>query len=184
LYARIADEVGVMHVSGELASRFAREAANEFEAVLWVPAHRRSLAEVAGEIGEQLAITLEGTAEQNCARIREFLFDRRCLLVLDGPDAEHAAAVTPRGRTSTLVTQGPVVIAERPQTFERARGLISSYRYAEAYELLHRLLDAEISPQACARELTWICEHWGRVDEANSLRFYYGPEPSMQLDLF
>jgi TIR domain len=184
LYAAIADEAGEMHVSGELASRFAREAASEFELVLWVPAHRRSLAEVSGEIGEQLGIALEGAAEQNCERIREFLFDRRCLLVLDGPDAEHAAAVTPGGRTSTLVTEEPVSVAELPETFERARGLISSRRYAEAYELLHRLLDAEISPEACARELTWICEHWGRVDEANSLRFYYGPEPSMQLTLF
>jgi len=173
-----------MQATGDLASRFAGEAAEEFEAVLWIPAHLRSLAQVAGEIGGQLGLALEGTAEQNCAAIREFLFDRRCLLVLDAPDAEHAAAVIPGGRTSTLVTEEPVSAVELPETFEHARTLAASRRYAEAYELLYRLLDEEISPEACARELTWICEHWGRIEEANALRFYYGPEPSAQLKLF
>jgi hypothetical protein len=184
VYTAIADQAGVIRVNGELASRFAREAADEFQAVLWVPAHGRSLAQVTGEISEQLGITLEGTAEQNCERISKFLADRRCLLVLDAPVAEHAAAVIPGGRTSTMLTEEPVLMVELPESFERARTLISSRRYAEAYELLYKLLDAEISPEACARELTWICEQWGRVDEANSLRFYYGPEPSMQLELF
>jgi len=184
VYAAIADEAGVLHLSGELASRFAREAAEEFEAVLWVPAHQRSLAQVSGEIGDQLAILLDGPAEQNCQRVREFLFDRRCLLVLDAPAGEHAAAVIPGGRTSVLITEEPVSVGELPESFERARTLIAARRYAEAYELLYRLLDGEISPEACARELTWICEHWGRIEEANSLRFYYGPEPSAQLMLF
>jgi hypothetical protein len=184
LYAAIADEAGEMRVGGELASRFAREAADEFEAVLWVPAHRRSLGEVSGEIGEQLGLELDGTAEENSERIREFLFKRRCLLVLDAPADEHANAVIPGGRTSVLITEEPVSVVEPPETFERARTLIGARRYAEAYELLYRLLDAEIAPEACARELTWICEHWGRVEEANALRFYYGPEPSAQLTLF
>jgi len=184
VYAAIADEAGLIRVNGEVASRFAREAAEEFQAVLWVPAHGRSLAEVAGEISEQLGIALEGTAENNCERIRKFLFDHRCLLVLDAPDPEHATALAPGGRTSTILTEEPVLAVELPESLERARTLITSRRYAEAYELLYRLLDAEISPGACARELTWICEHWGRVEEANSLRFYYGPEPGMQLELF
>jgi TIR domain len=184
LYAAIADEAGEMHASGELASRFAREAADEFEAVVWVPAHGRSLSEMSGEIGEQLGLGLDGTAEENSRLIREFLFKRRCLLVLDAPAGDHVNAVIPGGRTSVLITEDPVSVVETPETFERARTLIGARRYAEAYELLYRLLDAEISPEACARELTWICEHWGRVEEANSLRFYFGPEPSMQLQLF
>jgi hypothetical protein len=184
LYAAIADEPGVMHVSGELAWRFAREATDEFEALLWIPAHRRSLAEVSGEIGEQLGLALDSTAEANCEKIREFLFNRRCLLVLDAPTEEHINAVIPGGRTSALITEEPVSVDELPDSFERARTLIGARRYAEAYELLYRLLDAEISPAGCARELTWICEHWGRIEEANALRFYYGPEPSAQLTLF
>jgi hypothetical protein len=184
LYAAVADGAAVMRVNGEMASRFAREAADQFDAVTWIPAHKRSLAEVSGEIGDQLGLVLEGTAEQNCERVREFLFERRCLLVLDAPAEEHANAVIPGGRTSVLITEEPVSLAELPESFERARTLIAARRYAEAYELLYRLLHAEISPEACARELTWICDHWGRIEEANSLRFYYGPEPSAQLMLF
>ena len=184
VYAAIADEPGMMRVNGVVASRFAREAVDEFEAILWVPAYKRSLAEISGEIGDQLGLTLDGTAEANFERIREFLFDRRCLLVLDAPADEHVRAVIPGGRTSALVTDEPVSADELPESFERARTLVAARRYAEAYELLYRLLDAEIAPEACARELTWICEHWGRIEEANSLRFYYGPEPSAQLMLF
>jgi hypothetical protein len=184
LYISIADGAGVMRVNGEMASRFAREAADEFEAVLWVPAHQRSPAQVSGEIGEQLGLALDGAAEENCERVCKFLRGRRCLLVLDGPTDDRANGVIPGGRTSVLITEEPVRLAEVPDSLERARTLIAARRYAEAYELLYRLLDAEISPEICARELTWICNHWDRVEEANSLRFYYGPEPSAQLTLF
>src|SRR5256885_9789285 len=39
--------------------------------------------------------------------------------------------------------------------------------------LLYRLLDEVVEPEGCARELTWICEHWDRVAEADALRFSY-----------
>jgi hypothetical protein len=179
LYRDIADRVSTSCVGGEMASRFACEAAEEFEVVLWVPAQGRSLAQVSGELGAQLGVTLDGTAEENCDRIRDLLYDRRCLLVLDAPTAEHEAALIPHGRTSTLITVGAT-----PETFEYARTLAGARRNAEAYELLHRLLEAEVAPEACARELTWICEQWGRVSETNALRFYSGPEPAAQLMLF
>lgn len=184
LYLAIADRAGTLRISGEVAERFAREAAEEFEAVLWVPARDRSLAQVAGDLGAQLGVTLEGTTEDNCERIRDLLSARRCLLVLDAPVEGHEEWLVPGGRTSTLITQDAVRIMPTPETFEYARGLVLARRNAEAYELLHRLLDAEIAPEACARELTWICEQWGRVEEANALRFYYGPEPAAQLTLF
>jgi len=184
LYREIADRAGVWRASGETAVRFAREAAEEFEAVLWVPARGRTLAQVSGHLGAQLEVTLEGPAEQNCDRIRHLLAARRCLLVLDAPTAGHETALVPGGRTSTLITEDPVTLTPLPETFEYARELIAARRNAEAYELLHRLLDAEIAPEACARELTWICEQWGRVGEANALRFYYGAERPTQLVLF
>jgi hypothetical protein len=184
IYREIADVGGVGRASGEMASRFAAEAADEFDAVLWVPAHGRSLAQVSGELTAQLGATLEGTAEQNSQRIRDLLASRRCLLVLDAPEAEHADALIPGGRTSTLLTENPVRIADTPESFDYARELIAARRYAEAYDLLHCLLESGIAQEACARELTWICEHWGRTEEANALRFYYGPEPSAQLTLF
>jgi TIR domain len=184
LYREIADRAGVEWATGERAARFASEAAEEFETVFWIPGHGRSLAQLSGELGAQAGVTLDGVAEENCMRIRNLLAERRCLLVLDAAQAEFADALTPGGRTSTLITEDPVQIVQTPESFEYARGLAALRRYAEAYELLHRLLDAETAPEACARELTWICEHWGRIEEANTLRFYYGPEPATQLLLF
>jgi hypothetical protein len=73
---------------------------------------------------------------------------------------------------------------ETPRTPAYARSLIAARRYAEAYELLYRLLDAVVDPDGCARELTWICEHWDRVEEANALRFNYGRPEGVQLALF
>jgi hypothetical protein len=106
------------------------------------------------------------------------------LLVLDAPAPELAAALVAHGRSSALLTPDPVLVAQTEESVVYARTLISSRRYAEAHELLYRLLESGVAPETCARELTWICEHWGRVEEANSLRFHYGPQPFEQLVLF
>jgi len=184
LYSGLGDKAGTLEASGEAAARFAREAGHDFEAVLWVPCHRRSLAQIAGELGVQLGLILEDTAEQNCQRLRDFLSGRRCLLVLDAPAPEAVTAFVPNGRTSTLITLEPVSVVESLDTVAYARTLVSSHRYAEAYELLYRLLESGTSPESCARELTWICDRWNRVEEANSLRFRFGPAPFEQLTLF
>jgi TIR domain len=184
LYTALADQSGTLKTGGEEASRFAKEASQEFEAVLWIPCHCRSLAQVTGELGSQLGLTLEGTADQNCHRIQDLLASRRCLLILDSPAPELAAELIPPGRTSTLVTREPVSVVETPGTLAHARKLIASRRYAEAYELLYSLLDAEVAPADCARELSWICEHWNRAEESKSLRFHYRLPPTEQLSLF
>jgi hypothetical protein len=184
LYCRLADQAGVVETGGAAASRFAREARQEFEAVLWVHCRGRSLAQNAGELGSQLGLKLDGTAEQNCRAIQDLLSRRRCLLVLDSPGPDAVAALIPQGRTSTLMTLDPVSVVETPESLAYAQGLVSTGRYAEAYELLYRLLNSGVAPENCARELTWICLHWDRVEEANSLRFHYGPQPSEQLSLF
>jgi hypothetical protein len=64
-----------------------------------------------------------------------------------------------------------------------AAGRLESSGQAEV-KLLYRLLDVVVEPDACARELTWICEHWDRVEEANVLRFNYGSLEGQQLALF
>jgi hypothetical protein len=104
--------------------------------------------------------------------------------VLDAADAEISAELTASGRTSTVITREAVEIMNTPETPAYTRNLIAARRYAEAYELLYRLLDAVIDPDGCARELTWICEHWERVEEANVLRLNYGPLGMEQLALF
>lgn len=184
LYSGLSDKAGTLEASGAAASHFAREASHDFEAVLWVPCHRRSLAQIAGDLGNQLELILTGTAEENCRTIWDLLSGRRCLLVLDAPAAEFVTALVPQGRTSALVTLEPVSVVETPGSIDYARDLLRSGRYAEAYELLYRLLDSGVAPETCARELTWICENWDRVEEANSLRFHYGPRPFEQLVLF
>ena len=184
LYARLSDRAGTMQVPGPVAAQFAHEAAAEFEAVLWVPCHGRSLAQAAGELGAQLGLRLEGTAKENCARIRNFLSARRCLLVLDAPAPEIAAALEMNGRASALLTSDPVQVTETPATVAHACSLVSSGRYAEAYELFYALIDSWVDTETCARELAWICEHWDRVPEANALRMQYGTGPPEQLALF
>jgi hypothetical protein len=184
LYLTLADRAGTLHAGGELASRFATEAEEEFEAVLWVPCQGRTLAQASGELGHQLGLTLDGPVNENCGRIRELLAARRCLVVLDAPEAETAQELIAGGRTSTAITHEAVKILETPETPAHARRLVAARRYAEAYELLYRLLDAEDDAESCARELTWICEHWDRVEEANLLRFNYPTSGAEQLALF
>lgn len=184
LYLALADRAGTLNIGGAAASRFAEEAEEEFEAVLWVPCQRRTLAQASGELGQQLGLKLDGQVSENCAHIRELLATRRCLVALDAPEPEILPELIAGGRTSTMITHDAVRILETPETPAYARSLIAARRYAEAYELLYRLLDVEDDPESCARELTWICEHWDRVDEANLLRFNYRTEGAEQLLLF
>jgi hypothetical protein len=184
LYSAVADQPGVFHSSGAEAIRFAREAADEFAAVIWVPCHGRTLAQAAGELGHQLGLSLDHPVQENCGRIRELLANQRCLVVLDGAPEETVAELTAGGRTSTVVTLEAVHTLATPETLAYARSLIATRRYAEAYELLYRLLDAVVDPDTCARELTWICEDWGRLAEADALRLNYGPPGREQLALF
>jgi hypothetical protein len=184
LYVALSDTAGALHVSGAAASRFAIEAEDEFEAVLWAPCQGRTLAQASGELGQQLGLTLDDQPKQNCRRIRDLLATRRCLVVLDAPRAEIVPELTAGGRTSTVITREPVKILETPETLVYARSLIEARRFAEAYDLLYRLLDEVVEPDGCARELTWICERWGRTAEANVLRVTYRPTGEEQLTLF
>jgi len=184
LYAALADQAGTLSVSGAEASTFVREAGQEFELVVWVPCHGRTLPQVVGHLAAELGLTLEGPVEQNVTRILSLLVSRRVLLVLDAPDSEVASQLISPGRTSTLLTRDPVKLVETPRTMTYARKLLASKRYAEAYELLYGLLDAGIAAADSAHELTWICEHWNRCDEAESLRFHYRLPPTEQLSLF
>ncbi len=181
LYATLSDGCTSVHADGGLAEDFVREAKNDFAGIFWVSCHGRTLAQVAGDLGMQLSLRLEGTTEQNCAAIREQLLQKRYLLVLDAPAIEHLGAfLAEGGRTSTLITTGPTRITDSPVTSAFARELMVAGRFAEAYELYYKL-GAE-RPE-CARNLVWICEQWDRMDEANALRLR-SAQPGEQMSLF
>ena len=121
---------------------------------------------------------------ENCGRIRELLSVKRCLLVLDAPQVAVDPILPPCGRTSVLFTSEPVRTVEDDRGLATGRALVSAGRFAEAYDILYEILNAGIEPKSCARELVWICERWDRHEEANALRFHFGPSPSEQLRLF
>ena len=182
LYAGLGDCPGTMTADGEEGYRFAAEAADDFDAVLTISCYRRSLAQVCGDIGQQLGLVLTGPAETNAAHIRDFLSDRRCLLLLDGFSPGLGQAI-PSGRTSTVIMQAPVRMTELPDSFEYGRWLMSEQRYAEAYEIFDRLSAQDISARACRRELAWILEYWDRVDDARAIHLI-DAQPGTQLTLF
>lgn len=184
LYAELADKPGTLTVSGDAAERFAHQAIRDFAAVLWIPCHERSLLQIVGEIGAQLEMVLDGPSlDENCDRVRSVLSRRRCLLVLDAPQVA-VEPLLPSGRASVLLTTEPVQIVADDRSLGVARTLAAAGRLAEAYEIFYELFHAEMETEACARELAWICEQWGRIDEANTLRFHFGPAPAEQLLLF
>jgi hypothetical protein len=183
LYARLADRAGVEEASAESARRFAREAAGEFERVVWIPCHGRSLAECGGELGSQLGLVMDGREADNRRQVLETMSARRCLVVLDGPAEPVRAALGVESRCSILMTTEPLEIRETPRTFDYALDLVRSQRLAEAYDLLQMLMEETVDPGACARELAWICEQWGRTAEAERLR-RFDPMPVCQMGLF
>jgi hypothetical protein len=182
LYKGLADVPGTLTATGAEATRFAREAARDFEAVCRVPAHGRTLAQIAGELGSQLGMTLDGPIEDNCRRIHELLSRRRCLVIFDAPEVS-LRTLKPSGRTSVLLTDERSA-PETPMTFAAARRLVNAGRFAEAYEILAKLYEDGVETESCAREMVWICDHWGRYVEASLLRTEYRVPATEQLSLF
>jgi len=182
LYRTLGDRPGILTTSGAIADHFVREASRDFAAVARIAAPGRTLVQIVGEIGAQLEIQLDGELEANCRRLREVFATRRFLVVLDSPSIS-LDAILPSERTSILYTDKTVQISD-DRSISAARRLFAARRFAEAYEIFYELLNAGVEPEACARDLAWICDHWDRVEEANTLRFRSGPAPAQQLRLF
>ena len=182
-YRDLADRAGVVTATAESARRFGREAAGDFEAVCRI-AGGGTLAEIAGELGTQLGMTLDRPVADNCRRIRDLLEAKRCLVIFEAPEVPVADLMPEGGRTSFVITADSLSAARRPKTLAAARSLVSAGRLAEAYELLHELFDGGVDSESCARELTWICDHWGWYVEAGQLRATFRIAPSEQLSLF
>ena len=197
LYGALADGPGLVAVdSAEVAQRFAREAAGDFESVCGIPCRepfRGSAAQVAGCLAVHLGLTLDGPLHENLERLRAELTRRRCLIVLEDPDTRVRETFEIGGegrRASVLITSATEAEAAPAQRSaeDHAAQMIRARRYAEAYEILHSVIgrrgDDAYHTAACARDLAWICDHWGYTDEAEHWRQFDVPAPSYQGGLF
>ena len=118
----IADRPGVETAPDEeTARRFIRAFQHDFDTVLELECGARSLAALTGDLSAQLELRLEGDAESNLARLREFCASRRLLIALkDGVDAP----IELDGRASTLRFPG---VVDEPED-ESIRGIQRALR--------------------------------------------------------
>jgi hypothetical protein len=204
----IADRPGVETAPDEeTARRFIRAFQHDFDAVLELECGARTLAALTGDLSAQLELRLEGDAESNMARLREFCGSRRLLIALkDGVDAPFEFD----GRTSTLRFPG---VVDEPED-ESIRGIQRALRrnpgdwpeycrlarlgrrltrdagrFAECHELMsqwHAAAEAQGDRKALdesSRELVWILESWGRTAEARQLDYLRATEYDEQMAL-
>lgn len=190
----LADRPGTETIeSAATACEFSRIFRQDFDAVLRLEdCGHRSLAALAGDLGAQLGLRLEGDLDNNLARLREFCAVRRLLVILEG------AAPPPLlfgGRCSTLIATNASpaakldelggiqhafasaaawidvsALARQGRRVARAQG-----RLAECYELMEEWhAEAEecgdrAAIDESAREMIWILETWGRSELASRL---------------
>lgn len=203
----LADRPGREQSSAALAARFAEVFRHDFDAILHLRCGGRPLAALAGNLGQQLGLHLDGDLAGNLRRLAEFCSERRFLLVL-----EEASAVPDEllfsGYCSFLVCEdsaeredeAPDPLADLPLAFAAApwneqcalarRGGQLAHeqgRLAEGYELMrqwHAAAEARgdrMALEASAREMVWILEAWGREEEARALDYRRMAEYSDQM---
>lgn len=196
----IADRPGLETVEESAVARdFARVFRDDFDEVLLLECAGRTQTALAGDLGVQLGLRLEGPLAENMRRLHEFCSQRRMLVVLDGASAADADAFTSGGRCSTLISTGeyepsnvgPIRAAQMaltraeepwPELCRHARTgrrlLHTELRLAELLELMqqwHQLAESRhdrgVMDEA-AREMMWILQEWGEVERARE----FGPE--------
>lgn len=191
----------------EIARRFIRGFRQDFDAVLEVECGERSPAALAGDLGAQLELRMEGDVESNLAYLREFCSARRLLIALKDP---NDAPLEFGGRASTLRFPGTIIeprdesirgiqraLRERPADWPEycrmarlgRRLTRDAGRIAECHEMMaqwHAAAEARGDLKALdesARELVWILESWGRADEAYKLDYLRAIEFDEQMGL-
>ena len=198
----LADRPGSdMVPSVELALEFAAAFREDFDAVARVECGGRSLTALAGDLGAQLGLRLEGPPESNLERLREFCSQHRLLIVLAESGASGPAwEMVFGGRCSTLLVEGPSANPPADDLAATQRALAhcsgqsdwaeisrlarlgrrltrDAGRLAECYELMEQWHAAALARgdlravDEAAREMVWILEAWGRYEEAGSLEY-------------
>jgi hypothetical protein len=207
----VADRPGTeLASSAEIAAEFAREFRQDFDAVMTLQCGTRSSAALAGDLGAQLGLRLEGPLPENLERLTEFCSSRRFLIVLEEVPELIPHEFVFGGRCSTVASPDgrtreadPIRDAQRivagpdtrwPELCAAARLgrrlLRDSGRMAELHELMvqwHSAAEDEVDRQALdesAREIVWILEAWGRSEEAQTLEFDRACRFDDQMPLF
>ena len=207
----VADRPGMEIVENlALAEETARACAADFDAILRLHCPGRTLTALAGDLGWQLGLKLEGDLEANLERLESFCAARRFLVLLQAPEDAVAEALVFGGRCSTLISQeAGSALADPLHEAQRAlHGGVSDWtelcrharlgrqittnrgRVAERFELMqqwHTLAekrgDGDAANEA-AREMIWILESWGRGEDAQELEFQRASRYDEQLKLF
>jgi hypothetical protein len=195
----LADRPGARSTgSVALAYAFARAYAEDFDEVFRLECAGRTPAALAGDLGAQTGLGMEGDLQGNLDQLREFCAARRFLVLLEDPESVNAGLFTFGGNCSTLVVaeSGPM---ERPCA-ESLRAIQSEFahpggdwvklcrlarigwrvardqnRIVELYELMqewHALAEARGDRgilDESAQEMVWVLEGWGRFAEASRL---------------
>jgi hypothetical protein len=195
----IADRAGAETVASlGLALEFVRAYREDFDEVFLLESGDRSVTALAGDLGTQLGLRLEGDLDRNLERLRDFCSARRFLVLLADVRTADAHELIFGGRCSTLISTGgglePSSDALRriQQTFasldtatswtelcelaRTGRRLTQEQgRIAECYELMqmwHAAADIRGDRKVLdesTREMVWILEGWGREEQARSL---------------
>ena len=195
----VADRPGAEIVeSPSLAFEFVRAYRDDFDEVLVLDCGDRSFAALTGDLGTQLGLRMDGEWKENLKRLREFCSERRFLLLLGDVRTEEALEFVFGGRSSTLIVErtsfgtiGDTLrgIQQDMRRLDPAKSWTEicalarlgrriaqeQNRIAECYELIeqwHRAAefreDRKVLDES-AREMVWILEGWGRLEEARRM---------------
>jgi hypothetical protein len=182
-----------------LANEFVRECGADFDATFWLRCGDRTLAQLAGDLGSQMGLCLEGEPTENAFRIRNHCASHRWLLVLEDGRSKGAQELVGTGLTSTLITDSPVgdyqptglpalqqrlancLMGDWAKSCSLARQIHTlahgQRRFAEAFEAMlwldtasHSRDDQQVRQEAIRKQI-WILEHWDRLQDADRLRY-------------
>jgi len=207
----IADRAGCATVAAAAAADdFVEIFQADFDSILRLECAERSTAALAGDLAAQLGLQLAGPLEENLARLRQFCESHRFLLVLDGGITPEASAMIFAARTSTLITESArantptdplrlaqLTLANLTSNWEticsaarQGRRICNEQgRIAECYELMQQWREAaeargdRVAAEEAMREMIWILEQWGQIEEARDLEYQRAMNQGAQMTL-
>jgi hypothetical protein len=188
-----------------IADEFARVFRPDFDAVVRLETGERRLAAIAGDMGAQLGLRLEGGLPDNLERLRAFCEEHRVLVVHEGGEVPELVF---DGQCSTLVCVEPGPPSRDPlrpmhavfessgdwaaicQAARQARRIARDLgRIAELYDLMQawsamaKARADNTAQDEAMREIVWILEGWGHADEARRVDFRRSVEFDEQMPL-